>query len=222
MKSIILQHYDGKLGELEELSVANIKRYADKCGADYELVLGKPMGPKLCVQSQKLCVLSEKYDEYDMVVMLDIDMFERAGQTENVITDIEGIGMYAEIQKQLHRGLVRTFPLLCSLDAPYWGGAIYRLSKEERKRLRSAINLDELAKFNSAFVDEGCMNRLAFMSGQRFSTLPDEYKWCHCSYREGIENAALIHIRTKVTPTGPKRKKIENYRDLVSRGLIEE
>jgi hypothetical protein len=41
-----------------------------------------------------------------------------------------------------------------------------------------------------------------------------------CSYREGIENAALIHIRTKVTPTGPKRKKIENYNELVRRGLI--
>ena len=75
MKNIILQHYDGKLGELEKLSIDNISNYAKKCGAEYELVLGRPMGNKLSVQSQKLCVLSDKYDDYDMVVMLDIDMF---------------------------------------------------------------------------------------------------------------------------------------------------
>lgn len=222
MKNIILQHYDGTLGKLEELSVANIKRYAEKCGADHELVLGKPVSPKLCVQSQKLCMLDEKYDDYDMVVMVDIDMFERKGQTENVFTDTTGIGMYADIQQQLHRGLNRTFPMLSSLDAPYWGGAIYRLTLEERKRLRKVMDIDELTAFNVHFVDEGCMNRLAMLSGQKFSTIPGEYKWCHCSYREGIENAAMIHVRTKVKPTGPKRTKIENYRDLVERGLIEE
>ena len=220
MKNIILQHYDGKLGELEKLSTDNISNYAKKCGAEYELVLGRPMGNKLSVQSQKLCVLSDKYDDYDMVVMLDIDMFERKGQTENVFTDVEGIGMYADIQKSLHRSLVRSFPFLGSMSHPYWGGAIYRLNKEERKKLRENIDVNELSKFNSAYYDEGCMHRLAYLSGLKFSTLPGEYKWCHCSYREGIENAALIHIRTKITPTGPKRKKIENYNELVKRGMI--
>ena len=32
----------------------------------------------------------------------------------------------------------------------------------------------------------------------------------------------MIHIRPKVTPTGPKRPKIENYREMVRRELIEE
>ena len=72
MKNIILQHYDGELGELEKLSIDNISNYAKKCGAEYELVLGRPMGNKLSVQSQKLCVLSDKYDDYDMVVMLEV------------------------------------------------------------------------------------------------------------------------------------------------------
>jgi hypothetical protein len=155
--NIILQHYHGELGELEKLSVDNISNYAKKCGGEYELVLGQPMGKELSVQSQKLCALSDKYDDYDMVVMLDIDMFERKNQKENIFTDVEGIGMYASIQQSLHRSLVRKFPLLGSMSYPYWGGAIYRFNKEERKRLRKNIDINELAKFNSSYYDEGCM-----------------------------------------------------------------
>lgn len=44
MKNIILQHYDGELGELEKLSIDNISNYAKKCGAEYELVLGPSNG----------------------------------------------------------------------------------------------------------------------------------------------------------------------------------
>ena len=32
----------------------------------------------------------------------------------------------------------------------------------------------------------------------------------------------MIHMRPKITATGPKRPKIENYREMVKRGLIEE
>jgi len=224
MRNIILQHYDGKLGELEKFSVDNIKRYAERCGAEYELVLGKPLGSKLCPQSQKLCMLLEKYDDYDMVVMLDIDMFERKGQTANIFTDATGIGMYSSIQQELHKGLVKTFPMLCGMDAPYWGGAVYRMNLEERKRLRKVMDVNELAVFNRSHVDEGCMNRLSFLSGQKFSTLsgPDGgAEWCHCSFKEGIENAALIHIRPKFKLTGPRVPKIDVYQNLVSRGLVE-
>ena len=72
------------------------------------------------------------------------------------------------------------------------------------------------------YEDEGIMHRLATLAKLPKTKLSGEHKWCHCSYREGIENAAFIHIRTKITPSGPKRDKIVNYRDLVHRGLIEE
>ena len=62
MKNIILQHWNGPLGELEKLSSENIKAYAEKCEADYELVTGLPFRTGLSSQSQKLCMLDEKYD----------------------------------------------------------------------------------------------------------------------------------------------------------------
>ena len=82
--------------------------------------------------------------------------------------------------------------------------------------------MEELAQFSGNFEDEGMMSFLAGKLGitPEEQVIPGEYAWCHCSYREGIENAELIHIRTKITPVGPKRTKIENYRGLVERGLI--
>jgi hypothetical protein len=50
----------------------------------------------------------------------------------------------------------------------------------------------------------------------------DEQNWNYSSFDEGVENANIIHIRTKIKPEGPKRSKLENYRALVERGLIEE
>jgi hypothetical protein len=44
--------------------------------------------------------------------------------------------------------------------------------------------------------------------------------WNYSSFEPDVEKANFIHIRTKVTPQGPKRHKIENYRELVKRGLI--
>jgi len=47
MKKIILQHWTGPLRELENLSVANIKEYAEFCGADHKLLPGAVFNPGL-------------------------------------------------------------------------------------------------------------------------------------------------------------------------------
>ena len=68
------------------------------------------------------------------------------------------------------------------------------------------------------------MHRLAVLSKFEIDEktyLPGNH-WNCSSFEDGVENAAFIHIRTKVTPSGPKRLKIENYRSLVSQGLIDE
>ena len=48
----------------------------------------------------------------------------------------------------------------------------------------------------------------------------DEQNWNYSSFDYGVENANIIHIRTKIWPNGPTRPKIENYKALVERGLI--
>ncbi len=30
----------------------------------------------------------------------------------------------------------------------------------------------------------------------------------------------MIHVRTKITPSGPKQEKIKNYRALVEKGIL--
>jgi len=221
--NIILQHYTGMLGELEKLSRRAISKYAEKVGAEYRLIQGNLFRENLTPPCQKLFMLNEQFDKYDTVVMLDIDMFPRKGMDENIF-DVEGIGMYTGYQAALKKNMVARYPKLCDDRYAYWGGAIYKLTLEQRQLLRRGINDFEMEPFNHTYQDEGIMHRLACLARikQEGHTLPGEFKWCHCSYRDGIENSAMIHIRPKVTPTGPKRSKIENYRALVERDLIEE
>ena len=223
LKNIIMQHYEGSNKPEEILaSIENIKRYADKCNAEYLLLDGYPFNKNLNFICQKLAVLNEEYDEYDNIVIVDTDMYERKGQTENIF-DVQGIGMHNELQSQLHKKLVARYPLLTFINGPYWGGAIWKFTREERQKLRKNIIESEMIIFNNDYNDEGIVHRLATLASirQEETTLPGGFKWCHCSYRDGIENAAMIHIRPKITPVGPKRPKVETWRRLVEEGLIE-
>ena len=225
MKKIILQHWSGHLNELAKLSSANISRYADKIGADYELLLGNVFREKLCPPMQKLYMLDERFDEYDMVVMLDTDMFTRKGMEEDVFEDVEGIGRHTEIHDRLIICLHRRHPDITNPNGIYWGGSIYRLDRELLQLLRIHIDDKELIQFKNTgyFQDEGAMHRLAMLAKiekNEKTYLPGNH-WNCGSFETGVEHSAIIHIRTKIAPGGPKRAKIENYRDLVSKGLIE-
>lgn len=225
MKNIILQHFDGDLRELDKLSIENITKYADMVGADYELVRGKPFRNNLGSPCQKVFMLDEKWDEYDTVLMLDIDMFAPNNMTDNVFEQ-NGVGLYADVQKRLHRNLASTYPILGSIDSPYWGGAIYKMNRKFRKKLREQLNGDDgwMQSFNKPyhFEDEGIMHTLAYRAGVKLNMSDHvmDRRWCQCSFLPNPEKAGFIHIRTKVTPTGPKREKIENYNALKSSGIL--
>ena len=224
MTNIILQHFDGNLRPLDELSMANIKEYAKMVGAEYKLITGRPFRRHLTSPCQKVHMLDEEFDGYDQVLMLDIDMFAPKGMTENVF-DLEGIGLYSEVQNTLHRKIATTYPLFAKYSAPYWGGAIYKMNLEMRKRLRRNLGGNEgwMNSYNKAYVfeDEGIMHTLANFEGL---TNQEKYildkKWCQCSFLPNPEKAGFIHIRTKITPSGPKREKIKNYQELVDKKIL--
>lgn len=222
--NIILQHWSGDLNELTELSVANISRYAEKIGVDYKLLRGNVFHPALSAPCQKLHMLNEEFDEYDMVVMLDADMFTRKGMTENVFTDVEGVGRHTDIQDMLHRKLQAKHPQLASLTHPYWGGAIYRLDAELRCLLRSQIVESELLPYSGNFEDEGIMNRLAAMANIPITdkTYVPGNHWDSGNFEDGVEQSAMIHIRHKMFKNGTlvRVPKMEAYADMVKRGLI--
>jgi len=220
MTNIILQHFDGDLRELDRLSMVNIQQYADTVSADYRLITGKPFREHLTSPCQKVYMLDEEFDKYDDVLMLDIDMFAPKSLTENVFEQ-RGIGLYAEVQQRLHSRLASSGG---SQLHPYWGGAIYKMSREQRQHLRKGLGGNErwMNDFNVPYryEDEGIMHMLAKMTDFKPKHAYMSRKWCQCSFLPKPENAGFIHIRTKVTPTGPKREKIENYKALVDQGIL--
>lgn len=222
--NIILQHMDGPLRPLDKLSMANMQEYAKLVGADYELVTGRPFRKHLTGACQKVHMIEEKYDAYDQVLMVDIDMFAPNGMTENIF-DLQGVGLYADTQVMLHRKILGHAPMFSSANHAYWGGAIYKMDKPLRMKLRRHLGGDEswMLPYNKAyqFEDEGIMHTLAMLSGIRHT--PEQYlarKWCYCSFLPEVEKAGFIHVRTKITPQGPKREKIDNYNALVEQGIL--
>jgi len=215
---------DGPLRPLDKLSMANMQEYAKLVGADYELVTGRPFRRHLTGACQKVHMIEEKYDAYDQVLMVDIDMFAPKGMTENIF-DLEGVGLYADTQVMLHRKITNHAPMFSSAKHAYWGGAIYKMDKPLRQKLRRHLGGDEswMLPYNKAyqFEDEGIMHTLAMLSGIRHT--PEQYlarKWCYCSFLPEVEKAGFIHVRTKITPQGPKREKIDNYNALVAEGIL--
>jgi hypothetical protein len=223
MKNIILQHFDGELRELDKLSVENISKYASRIGADYKLVLGKPFNVNLTAPCQKVVMLDEIFDKWDNVVMLDIDMFKTRTNDENIFL-CKGIGLYEDTQVKLHYKLTQLYPNISSPAAPYWGGAIYKMNKEERVKLRQGLLEDTswMETYNKPYhyEDEGIMHTLAVKTNFYPEHPYLDKKWCYCSFLNNPENAGFIHIRTKITPSGPKREKIENYKSLLEVGIL--
>jgi len=221
MSNIILQHFDGELRELDKLSIDNIKKYAAAIGADYELIRGKPFREHLTGACQKVHMLSDHYDQYDQVLMVDIDMFAPKGMFTNVF-GVEGIGLYAGTQQMLHRKIANTAG--GSMLYPYWGGAIYKMDLPTRKILREQLGGDEswMDQFNEAykFEDEGIMHILAKKANFQPEKPYMHQRWCQCSFLPNPEKAGFIHVRTKITPQGPKKEKIENYYDLKVKGIL--
>ena len=218
MRNIILQHFTGKLRTLDKLSVENISAYAERIGVEYQFVEGQVFREHLTPPCQKVHILDEKWDEYDDVLMLDIDMFVTRNLRLNVFKE-EGVGLFADVQKGLKNRLVKHGRI--ESKSAYFGGAIYKLTKQQRQSLRDGIPEDNswMDPYNEAyqFEDEGIMSELFHRTDTQWSNL--DQKWCQDSYIPE-HKAGMIHVRTKIKPEGPKREKIDNFYDLQMRGVI--
>jgi hypothetical protein len=225
MKNVIMQHYTGDLDnkEMERESINNMKAYAYKFGAHHILLRGQVFDKNLTFPLQKLEMLDEKYDEYDNIVMVDIDMFAVKGLEENVF-DAPGNGLHGPVQEMLHRRLVKIYP--DSAKYPYWGGAIYKFNRNERiilrENLKNRFTSGMYNHFNKPyqFEDEGVMHVQAILNKFKWNGIYMDKKWCQCSFLPDPQEAAFIHIRTKQTPTGPKRDKNINWLSLIEMGIL--
>ena len=105
MRNLILQHFDGDLRPLDYESQWNIMDYADMINADYKLIRGKPFRQNLTNACQKVHMIHEEFDEWDNVLMLDIDMFRPRNMSINVF--------------MRHIGVVRYIKWIGTLDKHY-------------------------------------------------------------------------------------------------------
>jgi len=218
MSDIILQHFTGTLRPLDELSIENIKAYAKRINVDYQFVEGQVFRRHLTPPCQKAFILNEKWDDYENVLMLDIDMFVTKDLQENVF-DFEGVGFFGETQKRLKNQLIANGRIMSS-DG-YWSGAFYKLNKSQRIRLRNAIPSNDswMNLYNRPyhFEDEGIISELFSITRTPWKNM--EPRWQQDSYLPP-SSPGMVHVRTKITPKGPKREKIENYRALVEEGIL--
>lgn len=223
--NIILQHYNGKLDQLAQLSVESIKAYAGSIGAEYKLITGKPFRSSLSDQSQKVHLLSDEFDVYDSVVMVDCDIFTHQNISENIF-EATGMGRHTQIQSELVEKISDRNPMLANKDAAYWGGAVYKFDRETRKQLREAMPPDMiLIQLDRMLKDESIMHYLAWKanipvtSDTYFSGKGNGEEWDMNSF-DDLENGNFIHIRPKWTLHGPKATKMEIYKDLVDKCVI--
>jgi len=211
MKNILLQHYNGQLSDLAKASMENMKQYASYCGAEYKLIEGEPVDviretasknttPYKIHACHKIHMLNEEFDDYDVVAMIDPDMFVRKGMTKNLFTDETGVGICSDhIRANAFSRFCRAMPAYGSKLNAFWGGAIYRLDLDMRKSLREQWDRTEISRLAvTPFVDEGIMHNLSRKANIRDK--PEyilDQKWCWCSYLPNAKDAYMIHMRKR-------------------------
>jgi hypothetical protein len=148
MKNIILQHWIGE--ELDWVSICknSIQKYANIINSDYEFFTGYPMDKyfpnsnkenRQYKCAQKIHILSEKYDEYDNVLLLDMDML--ATKHIDNIFEYEGIGRLHKRGMSSAEGSLngREWGYLYTKNFPMFFGNCIKLTKEERQTLRPIL-----------------------------------------------------------------------------------
>tara|TARA_E500000318_G_scaffold49961_1_gene46803 strand:+ start:3232 stop:3894 length:663 start_codon:yes stop_codon:yes gene_type:complete len=220
MKNIILQHWTGELGPLELASKANMEKYAKQCGAEYQLIEGNQFRSWLSPPCQKLIMLDERFDKYQDVLMVDLDMFVVKNVKENVF-HVPGVGLNSKVQKDIFKAMCksRKYRSVTDPNGPFWGGAFWKFNNEQRKQLRKFIVDDEMKVWKQNFVDEGIIHRLASQAGFKQIDVPEEWCWGNCF--PGYEKAKMIHIRHKFKYVGPKVPKLEVFEALKKEGIFE-
>ena len=141
--NIILQHWNGELPDWARAAKKTMQIYAEDIGCEYELVTGHPLGEKLGPNPQKLVYITEKYDQYDKVLMLDMDTI--ATPIHGNVFDRPEIGV---LHDRAMKGISRTpgaAPDLYTLGMPIFFGNYIMTTREQRIAMREHADWDWLA-----------------------------------------------------------------------------
>ena len=150
MKNLILQHWNGTLPPWAIKCKESIQGYAETIGADYKLLSGYPFVKppskfeiKPWTVIQKIHMIHESYDDYENVLMLDMDML--ATKHVDDIFKYEGIGrLHRKSMSGLNNSRSRLWPALYVKGKPAFFGNCVKLNRYERIQMRSVCDLDEI------------------------------------------------------------------------------
>lgn len=158
--NLILQHYEGSEPDWVKYAERSFRQIEQE-GTEYKRVKGFPMGKNLGFTAQKLCMLNEEYDEYENVLMIDMDTLYTGRSFDFWDTSYIGVLHDRAIRGpdaiDLQTG--KKYPSRTCFAAPklyregswcFFGNWI-KLNREQRQELRKHWN-QEL--FEEALVDK--------------------------------------------------------------------
>lgn len=204
--NILLQHWHGEPTEFERQSWESMARYAETVGAEHRVLRGEYVAANN-PQMHKLHMLSPEFDAYDLVVMVDSDMFAR--QSAGDVFRASGIGVCGALQRTLKESCRRRVPHRFGKgDGDYYGGAVYRLTRDERQALRRHLSPDVIADFDDYMrgCDEGVMHYLASREGFVGRGISGGDAWACSSYSSHAARANFVHIRRRVKEGREQRR----------------
>ena len=210
--NIILQHFAGDMPLWAKKAEKTMAMYAEKTGADYELVLDFPMGEELGFTPQKLCMLTEKYDKYDQVCMIDMDTI--ATKEYESFWDRPEIGVtHARPMRDPDERTSKAAPELYTKGSWIFFGNWIKLNREQRVALRAYWDQELFARslvdkhpgdeiilhylinksgiLNGKKVSEVCMRRDDTFEPRK--TKRYDRKFCN-QPEDAAYNASIIHF----------------------------
>lgn len=144
MNNIILQHWNGPLPEWARLAKKSIELYADKIGCKYQLIEGYPLGQELGPNPQKLVYINDEYDQYEKVLMLDMDVI--ATNVYRNVFDQTEIGVLHDRAMKGESRTPKAAPELFEIGVPIFFGNYIMTTKEQRVKMRDYADWNWLAK----------------------------------------------------------------------------
>lgn len=157
MKNIILQHWAGERPSWSFAAEKTVRKYSEKLNCEYELFFNYPLGKELGANAQKLHMLDEKYDEYDQVLMLDMDTIATR-QYANVFDRPEIGVLHDRAMIGPHRSRTPNAGIeLYTQGLHVFFGNFIKLKRDYRQKLREYM---DIPLFASKITDHYCADEI--------------------------------------------------------------
>ena len=171
--NLLIQHWEGPFYPGLQECQDSVKAYAERIGVEYKFVTGRPFCEELNLTCQKMHILDEMYDDYDRVLMLDMDIWIKP-DAFNCFEHPGNMMWFTGSDIKWHKW--DRMGDHCKRDAPYPMGPYYMLTSEERKLLREHINMPLfIERCNNHPGDEIIMHHLMWKAGWTPVHLPSHY-----------------------------------------------